>query len=201
MLKFSRKNRLEQVAEIDVTTFMNLMVILVPFLLVTAVFSRMTVLQLQLPSKNAESGAAAPVDIQLQLELTAQEWILRSSDTDEITRLNAPQNYQEWRRFEEALVEIKSRFPAEKTITLFFDRQVPYKSMLEVMDHVRQTQIVTGAQAQWVELFPEIALGRHEPPAPPVESATAPEPAAPGAPAANDNSAAPAPAPAGEAQP
>ena len=51
MLKFSRKNRLEQVAEIDVTTFMNLMVILVPFLLVTAVFSRMTVLQLQLPSK------------------------------------------------------------------------------------------------------------------------------------------------------
>ncbi|HRH78157.1 MAG TPA: biopolymer transporter ExbD [Cellvibrionaceae bacterium] len=163
MLKFSRKNRLEQVAEIDVTTFMNLMVILVPFLLVTAVFSRMTVLQLQLPSKDAESGAAAPVDIQLQLELTPQAWILRSNDTDEITRLNAPQNVSEWRRFEEALVEIKSRFPTEKAITLFFDRQVPYKSMLEVMDHVRQTQIVTGTQAQWVELFPEIALGRHEP--------------------------------------
>ena len=31
--------------------------------------------------------------------------------------------------------------------------------MLEVMDHVRQTQIVTGTKAQWVELFPEIALG------------------------------------------
>lgn len=187
MLKFSRKNRLEQVADIDVTTFMNLMVILVPFLLVTAVFSRMTVLQLQLPSKDAESGAAAPLDIQLQLELTPQEWILRSNDTDEITRLNAPQNYQEWRRFEEALVEIKSRFPEEKAITLFFDRQVPYKSMLEVMDHVRQTQIVTGAQAQWVELFPEIALGRHEPAAPAAETAPTTEAvpeAAPQAPAA-----------------
>lgn len=190
MLKFSRKNRLEQVADIDVTTFMNLMVILVPFLLVTAVFSRMTVLQLQLPSKDAESGAAAPVDIQLQLELTPSEWILRSNDTDEITRLNAPHNYNEWRRFEEALVEIKSRFPEEKAITLFFDRQVPYKSMLEVMDHVRQTQIVTGAQAQWVELFPEIALGRHEPAEPavaaPSEQAPAAEPAAPPAPGAGE---------------
>jgi biopolymer transport protein ExbD len=162
MLKFSRKNRLEQVAEIDVTTFMNLMVILVPFLLVTAVFSRMTVLQLQLPSKDALSGAAAAVEFQLQLELTSQQWILRSNEKDEITRLAPPQTPQDWRRFEEALVEIKSRFPTEKTIILFFDGQVAYKNMLEVMDHVRQTQIVTGTQAQWVELFPDISLGRKD---------------------------------------
>ncbi|RYZ79681.1 MAG: hypothetical protein EOO68_38515, partial [Moraxellaceae bacterium] len=129
---------------------------------VTAVFSRITVLQLQLPNKDAATGAAPATQIQLQLELTEQEWILRSNDTDEITRLAAPQNLREWRSFEEALVEIKSRFPEEKAITLFFNRQVPYKNMLEVMDHVRQTQIVTGTQAQWVELFPEISLGRKE---------------------------------------
>ncbi|HEY6530302.1 MAG TPA: biopolymer transporter ExbD [Cellvibrionaceae bacterium] len=189
MLKFSRKNRLEQVAEIDVTTFMNLMVILVPFLLVTAVFSRITVLQLQLPNKDAATGAAVPVDIQLQLELTQQEWILRSNDSDEITRLAAPQNIREWRSFEEALVEIKSRFPQEKAITLFFNRQVPYKSMLEVMDHVRQTQIVTGTQAQWVELFPEISLGRKDALSPETsaasENTSTPEPASENAPASS----------------
>lgn len=181
MLKFSRKNRLEQVAEIDVTTFMNLMVILVPFLLVTAVFSRMTVLQLQLPNKDASTGALA-VEFQLQLELTPQQWIVRSNDTDEITRLNPPQTTAQWRQFEEALVEIKSRFPAEKSIILFFDRTVAYKNMLEVMDHVKQTQIVTGTQAQWVELFPEISLGRKETPSP-------------------DSSAPPSPTPVGEVQP
>ncbi|NIO40724.1 MAG: biopolymer transporter ExbD, partial [Burkholderiales bacterium] len=36
-------------AELDITAFMNLMVVLVPFLLITAVFSRMTVLDLTLP--------------------------------------------------------------------------------------------------------------------------------------------------------
>ena len=36
--------------EIDVTTFLNLMVVLVPFLLITAVFSRLTIVELDLPS-------------------------------------------------------------------------------------------------------------------------------------------------------
>jgi len=46
--------------EIDVTTFLNLMVVLIPFLLITAVFSRMTIVELDLPS-NA-SGAAPQAD-------------------------------------------------------------------------------------------------------------------------------------------
>ena len=36
--------------EIDVTTFLNLMVVLVPFLLITAVLSRLTIVELNLPS-------------------------------------------------------------------------------------------------------------------------------------------------------
>lgn len=158
---FKRKNRLENVAEIDVTTFMNLMVILVPFLLVVAVFSRLSVLQLQLPSKDAV--ASEPLAFALQLELMPEQWILRSNDKDEITRLPAPNTPAQWRQFEDALLEIKSRFPTEKSITLFFHGQVPYKHMLEVMDHVRQSQVVSGTQAQWVELFPDISLGRQNP--------------------------------------
>ena len=42
--------------EIDVTTFLNLMVVLIPFLLITAVFSRLTIVELDLPS-NASSAA------------------------------------------------------------------------------------------------------------------------------------------------
>ena len=46
--------------EIDVTTFLNLMVVLVPFLLITAVFSRLTIVELNLPS--AAGGAANKQD-------------------------------------------------------------------------------------------------------------------------------------------
>jgi biopolymer transport protein ExbD len=42
--------------EIDVTTFLNLMVVLVPFLLITAVFSRLTIVELNLPSGTGSSS-------------------------------------------------------------------------------------------------------------------------------------------------
>ena len=44
----------QEAAELNITAFMNLMVILVPFLLITAVFSRLAILQLNLPGSSTE---------------------------------------------------------------------------------------------------------------------------------------------------
>ena len=54
------KRRVGATYEIDVTTFLNLMVVLVPFLLITAVFSRLTIVELNLPS--AAGGPANDAD-------------------------------------------------------------------------------------------------------------------------------------------
>ena len=48
-----RRRTSREPAELDITSFMNLMVILVPFLLITAVFSRMAILELNLPTADA----------------------------------------------------------------------------------------------------------------------------------------------------
>ena len=50
------KKRVEAAVELNITAFMNLMVILVPFLLITAVFSRITVLELNLPALDAKQN-------------------------------------------------------------------------------------------------------------------------------------------------
>jgi biopolymer transport protein ExbD len=52
-MKLVRRKYIQETVELNITAFLNLMVILVPFLLVTAVFSRITVLELNLPSKEA----------------------------------------------------------------------------------------------------------------------------------------------------
>ena len=44
--------------ELNITTFLNLMVVLVPFLLITAVFSRMAVIELNLPSSTSTEAAS-----------------------------------------------------------------------------------------------------------------------------------------------
>ena len=43
--------------ELDITAFMNLMVVLVPFLLMTAVFTSISVLDLKLPTPGASSSS------------------------------------------------------------------------------------------------------------------------------------------------
>ena len=62
-----RASKRHEVAELNVTAFMNLMVVLVPFLLITAVFSRLTILELNLPSDNAQTS---PPSKGLNLELS-----------------------------------------------------------------------------------------------------------------------------------
>ena len=53
------RRRTSNTYEIDITTFLNLMVVLVPFLLITAVFSRLTIVELNLPS-NAGGASNSP---------------------------------------------------------------------------------------------------------------------------------------------
>ena len=55
MIGRARRRRKDGDDDINITAFMNLMVILVPFLLITAVFSRLTILELNLPAAESEA--------------------------------------------------------------------------------------------------------------------------------------------------
>ena len=73
-----RRARHQEATDLDITAFMNLMVILVPFLLITAVFSRLAVLELNLPSANAP--LAEEVEPEFQLEITIREAAIEIGD-------------------------------------------------------------------------------------------------------------------------
>jgi biopolymer transport protein ExbD len=71
--------------DINITAFLNLMVILVPFLLITAVFSRVAILELTLP---AGTDAADPPQ-ELRLEVTIRRDALEIGERNE-RRAQAP---------------------------------------------------------------------------------------------------------------
>ena len=51
--------------ELNITTFLNLMVVLVPFLLITAVFSRITIMELSLPTGEGSSDNKQKLSIEV----------------------------------------------------------------------------------------------------------------------------------------
>jgi len=167
-MKLARKRRrMEATVELNITAFMNLMVILVPFLLITAVFSRLTVLELNLPALNAKSQDNAEVKLQLQVVVTPEELIVQDGTLGVMKRIARTDNGQPhtdpqrsvWKPFAAILLQLKTRFPEEQNIALLLDRSVSYKSMIELMDRVRSTDVVQAGSLDSVELFPQISIG------------------------------------------
>lgn len=158
-MKLRRSKALEETVELNITAFLNLMVILVPFLLITAVFSRMTVLELNLPALNAASEAEEKVKLELQMLIYPDSLEIRDANLGRIRQFEIVDNAIKWSEVRDVLVEIKRRFPEETGISLLLDARVPYKRLIEVMDQVRSAEIVNVGTLEEVELFPSIAIG------------------------------------------
>jgi len=157
-MRLVRRKHIENTVELNITAFMNLMVILVPFLLITAVFSRLTVLELNLPALNARSQEQQEVKLQLELAIRKNSFDIQDASLGIIKRFPRSSEYTNWKAFSDLLVEIKSRFPKEQNITLLLERKIDYKTMIQVMDHVRSADVVMVASLETVELFPNISI-------------------------------------------
>jgi len=150
---------MQEAVELNITAFLNLMVILVPFLLITAVFSRLTVLELNLPSKNAKAEELEKIDLQLELTLRSSGFDIRDTNLGSIRFFARNEQETDWKAFSDVLLEIKSRFPDEDSITLLLEPTIDYKTLIQVMDRVRSAQITNVTSVETVELFPNVSIG------------------------------------------
>lgn len=158
-MKLVKHKRVQEVVELNITAFLNLMVILVPFLLITAVFSRMTILELNLPAKDAVDKQQEKIKLQLELVVRQDSFEIRDANLGRIKYLKRNQPETNWSVFSDVLLEIKTRFPDEENITLLLERKVNYKTLIQVMDRVRTAEVLQITEVETVELFPNISIG------------------------------------------
>lgn len=158
-MKFKRKKRLQEVVELNITAFMDLMVALVSFLLIAAVFSQMTVVELNLPVLNAKNNEQQEIKLALQLVVREKSFDIQDANIGLIRRIERDPVKTDWDLFSKILLEIKYRFPEEQSITLLLEPGVSYKTMIAVMDHVRSTDVINSGTVDTVELFPTISIG------------------------------------------
>jgi len=158
-MKLVRRKLIADTVELNITAFLNLMVILVPFLLITAVFSRMTVLELNLPALNAKAKQEDKIKLQLELVVHDENIVIQDANLGVIKLFKRDKDKTNWAAFTDILVQIKSRFPEEQNITLLLGHEVNYKTLINVMDHVRSADILQITEVETVELFPNISIG------------------------------------------
>ena len=153
----SRRN--VDTAELNITAFMNLMVILVPFLLITAVFSRLAILELNLPGSSTEP--ANPQELVFQLEVIVREGRIEVGDRN-IGALGTYPNTADGYDYEALsakLSEIKQSYPEKTEAAILLESNIAYDTLVQVMDRVRIQEKIEGQRILRSDLFPDISIG------------------------------------------
>lgn len=157
----SRTNRRHEAVELNITAFMNLMVILVPFLLITAVFSQVAILELNLPSSQSEPSEEP--EVEFQLEITVRETTIEVGDRTAglLKRIQSTEEGHDLSELSTYLGQVKERFPEKIDATLLLEPDISYEVLVAVMDTVRLAERLDEGSARVIEseLFPEIAIG------------------------------------------
>lgn len=161
-------------AELLLVPMIDIFTVLVTFLLMTAVFSRTVVLQLNLPAAQTEFREPPPG---LVLEVMVRKDLLQVSDRNSgplATLPNTASGYN-FEALTDYLKRVKAKFPEKTEATILLETDTPYDTLVQVMDRVRVFETGSGIGTVQAELFPDISIGD----APVTDAAGAPAAAAP----------------------
>ncbi|MCP4877573.1 MAG: biopolymer transporter ExbD [Gammaproteobacteria bacterium] len=147
-------------AELNITAFMNLMVVLVPFLLMTAVFSHITILDLNLPPPGAQD-TKQPKKPPYELRITIRQNMLVLSDNrlGLIKRIPSKGKEHNFAQLKETLKQVKSRLPNHTNITILAEQRTRYDDLIRAMDSSRSYRAQVDGEWVFAELFPDISIG------------------------------------------
>jgi len=157
--------RVKQPVELDVTTFLNLMVVLVPFLLITAVFSRITIVELNLPSATGGASSDAPA---FRVEVIVRENAIEiSNGTSVIAAIPNVEGDYDLATLSDRMVQLKRQYSDIESASVLLEPQIPYDYLIRVMDVVRSVEVEAqdGGEADEPQqvllaaLFPNISIG------------------------------------------
>ncbi len=160
MIRRRRGRRLnDDTAELNITAFMNLMVILVPFLLITAVFSRLAILELNLPGSSNE-----PVEQQdqvFQLEIIVRSDKIEVGDRNQGLLGIYPntEDGYDYAALSTKLSQLKERYPSKTDAAILLEQDIAYDTLVQVMDRVRLAEEIEDESIVRFDLFPDISIG------------------------------------------
>lgn len=147
-------------AHLEITAFINLIVVLVPFLLSTAVFTRLSVIDLTLPPQNSAALEQVKAD-NLQLEVVVRADALEVGDRTGglIERIAATPTGPNVPALSRLVQQLKTRFPDKLEATILAEPNTSYDTLVQVMDAVRAGHMAQGDKVVRSELFPNISIG------------------------------------------
>lgn len=156
-----RHKRIKQEADLDITSFMNLMIVLVPVLLLNMVFAQTSVLDLKLPLGDSV-GNVNPEDVSIEVTIrkTGMQVVVAAAGASRVVGvIPTNENTHDFKKLSEVLQQVKKSFPDKKDVVLLSTPNIDYQTLVAVMDTSRSFETVVVTSVVNAVLFPEVSLG------------------------------------------
>jgi biopolymer transport protein ExbD len=125
-------------AELLLVPMIDIFTVLVAFLLMTAVFSRIAIMQIDLPS----SAAPKPSEPKFRLEIIVRQDGFELSDTKQslgtIPKVNGAYDLN---ALTEHVLAVKREHPTSEDASVLSEPKVPYDDLVQVMDAIRSAEL------------------------------------------------------------
>jgi biopolymer transport protein ExbD len=161
--------------DLNIVPMIDMMVILVFFLLFTAVFSNTNILQLNLPAPNS-SVPELPKGLNLEVIVRKGTLDIADRNSGVLRSLPMKDGDYDYKGLSDFLQFVKSKYPQTTEASVLLEQDIPYDVLVQTMDNVRLYQMNDAPAFTKVELFPDISVG--DAPVVGAAAADAPAPAA-----------------------
>lgn len=139
------RERKSEESDVNIIPVMNIFLLLIPFLLLTAAFVRLAVVELSLPSLNKGAPQQTQQDRQklilIVLSVKVDGFQLKAIKDKNIKfdPINNTGGAYLYSKLVEQLTDLKSRYPFAEDIIISPDSKVKYDVIIKVMDRCRET--------------------------------------------------------------
>lgn len=143
--------------EINVVPMVDMMIILIFFLIFSAVFTKTNILELNLPGADS---AVPDLPEGLNLEVIIRKSGIEIADrgTGLLRSVPLADDVYDLKGVSDYLQLVKSKYPDKTDATILLEPDVEYETLVKVMDTVRVFQ-VPGSKWDMAELFPDVSVG------------------------------------------
>lgn len=139
---------------------MNLFMVLVPFLLLTAVFAKTAAIDIYLPQiSEGEAAKSAPREV-LTVRLNKNGFAFGGLGRS-IAPVEKKNDAYDFETLSERLLELKKNHPDKDEVVLLFDPATPYELVIKLMDATREAVTKESGIPARKRLFPLVSVGEN----------------------------------------
>lgn len=143
--------------DLNVVPMIDMMVMLVCFLVFSAVFTRTSILELNFPTANA-TIPDLPEGLQLEVVVRKSGIEVGDRNTGVLKVLPSTEQGYDLNGLAEYLLLVKSKYQDKQDASVLLEPEISYDTLVQVMDAVR-IYAPKGKNVVQTELFPEVSVG------------------------------------------